>query len=84
MRSLSHNKTIIFCTQHLDEAEYLSENILILKEGKVDFFGKIAKYKQANVFKIHNSETIENFNEEFGALIISESLIKYEGKLSQL
>eukprot|EP00347_Sterkiella_histriomuscorum_P016681 403352264 len=33
-------KTIIFCTQHLQEAEELADKILLLKEGEIKYFGE--------------------------------------------
>jgi Cu-processing system ATP-binding protein len=41
----SLNKTIIFSTHILEEAEFLSDEALILKDGKVKFFGSSRKIK---------------------------------------
>ncbi|CDW91455.1 abc transporter family protein [Stylonychia lemnae] len=39
VKELKHNKTIIFCTQHLQEADELADKILLLENGQVKYYG---------------------------------------------
>lgn len=51
--SLRQGRSVVLATHHLDEAEHLSDNILILKEGKV-----IAEYN-ADTLKNHFTQAFE-------------------------
>lgn len=61
--SLRQGRAVVLATHHLDEAEHLSDNILILKEGKViaEYNAETLKNQFTQSFELHvNFETMNN------------------------
>lgn len=46
IKGLKENRTIILTTQHMDEAEYLSDRIALMSKGKLSFEGNVDDIKE--------------------------------------
>lgn len=46
IKSLKNNRTIILTTQHMDEAEELSDNIALLSKGQLSALGTVESIKK--------------------------------------